>query len=451
VTESAHTASATEEATGPWRCARCGVESSERTCFIIPRRHGRPPRDIRCLTCEQRRLSTKSAGGAAGALGSILFPLVILGGLGGLEHSSLGAVAGLVLMYPAAIVAHELGHASAAWALGLEVGGIAIGHGRVLRTFEIAGLPIRIHQWPLSGCVFLGSESMRFLRTRLWLATLMGPLTNAVLAAASAVWWGPLQSIVGTVPVELWFIINMLLVLSALWPARYQGAWGLQSSDGRALFRIPAKPRSELSLHLYVAPFVRAWFRFDAGDFAGAKPWLERAIDRVPENIVIRVMRSACHLSLGDYAVGRAELSPMLENVSSGPANVRAAVYNNTAFAIFMSNPVSSSVDAQILEAERLSAEAFAMYPCILEYRTMRALLLTATCRPDEALGLLEYIHYEVANGRQRAHREAARAFALKHLGRADEAQDAAKQAVRLNQPMNAMLESLGLPTGVPA
>jgi hypothetical protein len=197
-----------------WRCAQCGVSSTERSCFIVPERFSKPPHYVRCLTCEQRRLTPGAIGGIRGAVSVTLFPVVMLLGLGGAHGWSPWLFLICAVLYPIAIIAHEAGHAVMGGLLGLELGGVGIGYGPVVWKFGIRGLPVQIHAWPFSGRVFLGASSLKVLRTRLWLATLMGPVVNVLLAVGAALWWDPLESLWGTAVVALWFTVNVILVLS---------------------------------------------------------------------------------------------------------------------------------------------------------------------------------------------------------------------------------------------
>jgi hypothetical protein len=125
---------------------------------------------------------------------------------------------------------------------------------------------------------------------------------------------------------------------------------------------------------------------------------------------------------------------------------VRAAIENNTAFALLMSRPSAGYDSDVLLEADRLSANVFALYPCLLPYRSTRSLVLTATGRPHEALEVLAYSHYETAQRIERGHRAIAQAFAFHRLGRAEESRHAATEAVHLNPDNAGILEVLGVP-----
>jgi hypothetical protein len=61
-----------------FRCSRCDTVSAERTCFVFPDRYSKPPRDIRCITCEQRRLRSTTWRNFASALAVIFWPVIFL-------------------------------------------------------------------------------------------------------------------------------------------------------------------------------------------------------------------------------------------------------------------------------------------------------------------------------------------------------------------------------------
>jgi hypothetical protein len=88
------------------------------------------------------------------------------------------------------------------------------------------------------------------------------------------------------------------------------------------------------------------------------------------------------------------------------------------------------------------------MYPCLLEYRSTRTLVLAATNRAEEALRLLEYPLYETASLPQKAQRELARAFALRQQNRLVEAEGAAARALRLEPSVTHHARALGLTPG---
>jgi Zn-dependent protease len=430
-----------------YRCARCGVESAERSCFVVPEPHDKSPHDTRCITCEQARVATGAVEGALGILRTIFVPVMLLvliqRGLGDLTVPILVATC---FMAPISIVAHELGHALAARLVGLEVGAIVIGVGRKLWSGEIFGTAVTLHAWPLSGLTFLGAQSLDFLRTRLWFATLMGPATNALLVVIASANWPDMVASVGVPLLSLWIITNALLALQSLVPRRFSHAGEMLSTDGLALLQIPRSTPEQLESYLFTASLLRAYARFERREYSGARDICLKGLEHAPDNLQLRVLLTACYSYLHKHASSLSLLMPLLKQYANADAGVRAAIENNTAFALLMSRPSAGYDSDMLIEADRLSASAFALYPCVLAYRSTRSLILTATGRPDQALDLLAYPHYATAERIPRGHCAIARAFALHRLGHATESQQAAAEAARLNPDNVGILAVLGVP-----
>src|SRR5262249_1687152 len=149
--------SATARSGASWRCARCGIESPERTCFVIPRGYSVPPQDARCMTCERMAAARMLPWRYFRNQMSLWFLVIVLGSAAHLTVSEiLRAVLTMLLLSPLALVVHELGHLVSARLCGVEVGGVGIGIGRKLWAGSIFGVPVRILAWPLSGRVYVG-------------------------------------------------------------------------------------------------------------------------------------------------------------------------------------------------------------------------------------------------------------------------------------------------------
>jgi tetratricopeptide (TPR) repeat protein len=273
----------------------------------------------------------------------------------------------------------------------------------------------------------------------------MGPMTNALVLAATVIWWQPLESVFGSPAVALWCIVNALLVLFALVPKRVNDLGRLTQTDGLALLTISKKTSEELSIYLFAAPLMRALSRFEDGNYSGARKQVTAALAQAPESVLLRIMQAACSMSDGEYQAGLDAIAPLVSHATSEPANVRAAIYNNAAFGLVMSSIGVADDDPKLLEAERLSAESYRLYPCILEYRSTRALVLTATGRAEESLQLLDYPLFQAATTRQKAQAEVARAFALRQRNRFAEAEVAAATALRLEPSIICVVRSLGV------
>lgn len=428
-----------------FRCARCGVESAEPACFVIPGLDD-SPRYIRCVTCEERRLVPSAAYTLLVILGSIIWPLIYLVAFQkGLHEVGLPVVGFACLLYPTAIIAHELGHAVTAYLVGLEVGPIGLGSGHVVRRFELFGLPIRLHMWPISGRVYLGASSLGWLRTRLWVTTLMGPMTHVLLIAATVIWRPPLESVFGATAVSLWLYVNWILLIVNLMPRHAVKLNRPRMSDGYQLLAIPTKTREQLNIYRISALLTRALFYFEEDNFSRASGLVTQALRRDPDNLSLRLMQVSCYLSEGEYGAALDIVTPIADRAAAEPPLARAAVYNCAAFGLAMSNIGAAADNPRLLEADRLSATAFDMFPCTLDFRLTRALILVATERPLQALQLLDYPLFDTARPRTQAQRAAVQAFAHRRLGGVTEAEDAAALALQLDTKISTILSSLGV------
>lgn len=353
----------------------------------------------------------------------------------------------LLILIPAAIIAHELGHALAAWLLGMEVGLVDIGHGRVVWRLELGAVTTRLRAWPLSGGVHIGASTVRLLRTRAWLVTLMGPITNAACLVLTFLGWQWLAAVVSPAVLLLWVIVNSVVLCAALWPARNGGQGQARASDGLALLKIPFLRPEQLKIYLISALMTRAMVSFEREDFEGAKAWLLKGLERIPLEVGLTANLAACHCLLGQHARAIALLTPLAwglgKHAPAAAARQRAAIYNTLAFALVMTHCGSGGCKVHMDEADRLSAAAFAMFPCVLPYRNTRALVLCVKQRAADALALLDYVHYASATPRQAAEREVVRALAFSALGRLSEARAALDRALGLHAVSRQWLRSL--------
>lgn len=440
-----------EGSTVIYRCGRCGIESPERSCFVFLRRRRDPSRNIRCVQCVLAVSSSRVLLNTYTVLLTFVGPFIYMC-MGAWDDRLKVPIAVQILFgcvaYPVALVAHEAAHALTGILVGLELGGVGFGFGRIVWRFQVRGLPIQLHAWPLSGRVYLGCETLSRLRARVWVTTLMGPLTNVLLALAVAAWWKPLASVMGPPAASTWILVNAAIAFFNLVPRRGAGIGGNSyRSDGLALVQIPRTPDSELDIYRVSALMVRALARFEVEDFVSAQLAFEQAMRRAPDNPHIVLGLSACKISLGRYSEGRELLTPLVERRDLGNP-LRVVVLNNMAFALAMSNGSQVTDVEQWARADLLSGEVMTLFPCVLEYRTTRALVLAGAQQPEQALRLLEYMNYDKGKPRQTSTREAVRAFALRKLGRAEEAERAAALALRLSPGILQDLEVLGFTPG---
>ena len=417
-------------------CARCGVQSPEPTCFVIPDPHSKPPRDTRCLTCEaESRNAAMPRRIVPALLGILFFPFVF-------AHSSAatyptlrdGTVA--ILLLPLVIVVHELGHAIVARVMNLEIGTFVVGVGRELFTADVFGVPVRLRLWPLAGSVVLGIPGGPCPRLRLWSATLAGPAANGLAVFLTVHYWNSIAPAVGWVAPTMWVILNAEIGLANLVPQLLESNGVPRRTDGLALLQIPRETPDAIRLYRVSAPVARAQLRFEQRNYVAALEYAQRAFAKDPSSDLARTTMSACLCRLGEFQSAGELLAPILER-SSAPIYT-AVARNDSAVAAFMANDHSARA-----AADRWSMEAFSTYPCLLAFRSTRAIVLTWIGRPDDALQLLEYKHYECASPSDRGEQAAARALALQSLGRTDEAEKQMAEARKLGTEQLQLIERL--------
>jgi predicted Zn-dependent protease len=187
---------------------------------------------------------------------------------------------------------------------------------------------------------------------------------------------------------------------------------------------------------------------WQAGEFAAAEKICREGLAISPGNPWLTVLLTASQLDRGNFQSAVVALEPL--NRSTQAPELRAAIANNLAFALLLYQRAFGSAESKA-RADELSNTAYSMYPCVLSYRSTRALLLTATGRPHEALALLDYANFDLSEPTDRADREGACAFAFLHLKRESEAQRAVAKCLELFEGRKVILDSLGLMSLLPS
>ena len=405
-----------EHSAASHRCARCGVVSSERTCFHFPTADRRGPRDIRCLTCEAARQRSRLPQTAmlAGLNLAVFVGAFLHTGI----HSPMQmllAWAACILLLPIVLAVHEAGHMLAARALGMDIGCVVVGAGPRLWESEIGNVPIQVNLWPIFGHVAMGLPTERFERLRLWVATAAGPAANLGTVWLSVHFWNLTQLLFGQRLSVFWVLVNALIGVGNLLPFRSNRTERAYRSDGLALMRIPWESSAKLRQSAASASLVRALRRYARRNYTGARSDCLVALDRDPSSDTARCLLSSCLAVEGLLRESREVSERVIDQ--SKIALLVAWAKCNIATAIIMGDDAQSS-----MVADRLSREAYEAFPCFLGIRTDRSLVLTWIGQPERALEILDYVHFERAPTIERAELAAAKAFAFRMLGRFDEA-----------------------------
>jgi hypothetical protein len=274
----------------------------------------------------------------------------------------------------------------------------------------------------------------------------MGPATNLLLAWVTAVWWKPLVTYFGSPAVYLWWTVNLFLGVLQLFPQRFRDTnyFVPVPSDGLALLQIPRWKDEKLEICLYSARLMRALARYEHGDFSGALSLATSALARTPKVVMLRQVQAASYLYAGEYQSGIDVVKPLLSDPATQGAINRASLQVSLAFGLAMSNVGAGAEKPELQEAGRLSGEAVDAFPCLLEFCSTRALVLALTGQAEQALQILDYVHFDTGTPRQRAQRQTARAAAFRSLNSVQEAEEAAALAVQLDRASLKIVQSLG-------
>lgn len=253
--------------------------------------------------------------GIAALLGALIGAAVIDS-----DYWLAAGLASLVWAFASALVAislHEFGHAIVAWLLGGTVTNIRIGTGRRLLRRRLGGTVLVWRAIPTEGWVRFGFLSDRLYRTRTALATLAGPLVNAVLIGAAFAWFRNSPPFRGRPFGWLdWAIVvfataNVFVLIASLTPVM---RLPLFLSDGACLliaaFMNDASVRSRVRYDARQAAEARR----EAGDLTGAEAVLQREVDSVPDDPDLRSARAMVWFWQGRFSEARAEWASLLPN-----------------------------------------------------------------------------------------------------------------------------------------
>jgi len=434
-----------------YRCIQCGIESREASCFAGIATKGPQQFAGTCITCNQSVRPIRPTQMILGVFALVFLPVIFLVAIrGDGDASFLELIIAASLLQPFLVIVHELGHVVTARIVGLEVALLTLGSGKKWGSGKLLNVPFRLYGWPLSGFTYLVTTATRHLRLRLWVTTLMGPVTNMILIAVAVMFWNRLDQVVDSNLLVLWILYNAILVVSSLLPRRSRDYGPQVPSDGMQLLQIPFKTAARVATAFGNTYAGVAFVLFNDADYAGARKVCLKGFQRLPDNPLLSVMLSACQINLGEYEAARLILEPLLNAAPTQDPEIRAAIYNNVALAIWLRDCNNALSQQSTLRADALSDRAYQMYPCVLPHRSTRALLLVATNHPNEALKLLEYSNYERGSSSDQGDQQIARAFALRLLDRLDEANQALAAGLQLNNKRRSWAVTLGLSPSSP-
>ncbi len=300
------------------RCDSCGRPAPEGASFRRVRRGFRCPA---CFARRRQHLWERAVWLVFLALTAVVLVLAARPAWRLAALVPLGAWLFLAML-PVTLLAHEAGHALAAWLLGLRVFSFTLGHGRMLASVRLLGVRWQLRALLNAGTTEVAHPSRRFYRLRHFLVVLAGPLANAALLAAALWWWPPTtlyrRATFGVVAgghfaAALFAWANFLLVVGNLLPLRRRQGGATLKSDGWVLLTTPFSRRAtvEASHALY---FARRgdeclWLGF----YAEALAWYERGLALYPDKIINTCGVALARLALQQFDEARQGLEGLLE------------------------------------------------------------------------------------------------------------------------------------------
>jgi tetratricopeptide (TPR) repeat protein len=315
------------------RCDVCGREAPGGAWFRVPGESPRSPPTHRCPACFARKekpprhplLYLFLAGTMLGYAAVVVAPAGHFGWLL-LNVSLFFALLGLV------VFAHELGHALAAWLLGLRVFTVRLGSGPLLASATLGGTEWVVGAVLSHGATVVGHPNLRAARLKNFLVTLAGPAVNGAFLVAAFCWRPPSAlweqvlgwfSEPGLLVLPLFAAANGLSLMTSLTPIAFDEAGKDIGTDGQQLLELPYLSEADLT-KMHAAYFhLEGRICEQADRREEALGWYERGLEHYPDDEANALGAAWVLLGLGEFEKARRRLAPLLAREDLGE-NCRA-------------------------------------------------------------------------------------------------------------------------------
>ncbi len=367
------------------KCHTCGLESEVKQAFMCEK--GLFGTRCYCPTCAEKRHRNEVL------LYFVAFPLLSAVFYWSVPGSFLAqffaAISAMLLMNVPLIVLHEMSHAGMARLVKFRVFSIKIGLGRPFFQAKLAGFPWYVTPFPLGGVTLVGSPPVPFYRLKLWLIVLAGPLLHALLLWASFGWltanaWRDWFDPWLYQAVQLFFLANLVILLTNLWPRRVWLASGILATDGLQLLRIPFMQPAELQaqyLSYYVSAAMAA---FEKNDLQTAVCTIKQGLDLDSSHPLALNVLGAIYAQKMEYGLARQIFLDLLTR-DTLDSSIKFAVMNNVAYCnVLLDDP------ALLDEADSFSQAAYAQVPWQPAFASTRGLVLARLGQVDTGLSMMK-------------------------------------------------------------
>ncbi|HKC13793.1 MAG TPA: site-2 protease family protein [Vicinamibacteria bacterium] len=335
-----------------------------------------------------------------------------------------------IALYPLiliiSIVLHEAGHAVVARAVGLQVPRVQIGIGRPVARRQWGQTMVVLNAFPLMGLTYLGAQSLKGLKGRLWVSIAAGPAVTLAIIASTLAWREGLH--VGDIAlpyaaVASRFSLRELVGFSNLWmlvlnlvPLPLFRSRGIQRNDGGQLFKVPFLSVPQLEVYRVVTVLLDVQESSERDDHEGARRKLEAALIRFPGSWTLLNAQAFLQIKLELLIEARASLLNLLQAEPPYP-EMRWAARNNLAWVDYRLRE-----DEFRDEADAHSEAVFRLYKNVPWAMGTRGAVLSWLGRDKEALPLLKRAYSANSELSMRALNAAGLAIVLANLGRTREA-----------------------------
>lgn len=407
------------------KCDACGLESDFSAAFFKERKAFRKSFQKYCPHCWIRRCH-KTAGWPQIAL--------FLGGITGFVLNWFSVCPDLAqalitlflfnLSFILSIIPHELGHAIAAWLLGMRVFNVVFGSGKQVFKFHLFGALFSFHWLPIGGLTRVAPKSLHWWRVKFLLMVLAGPAANAIIALTILY----ISRHRGGVPLpaQLFLIANAVVFVTNLIPRHLRGR-NLNSDGLLILGAFFEKPEKTQQSHV-------TWFLLEAAvrrdkykDPEGAAEWCKKGLALYPNDVHLLNMSGALCLDRCDYAEARERFMALLQPASALPG-WRFIVLNNIAYADALTG------DPSLLpEADAYSEEAYRNIPWVASAIGTRGTVLVEMGRYEEGIRFLKESVEKHTQPRNKALNACHLSIAHARLGDCEQAYKYIKLACQLD------------------
>jgi hypothetical protein len=427
-------------------CRVCGAKSAWAKGFVTSRTLLRGSHTV-CLTCRLYRRKYQDVYVSWGTWAALVL-LAAYWLTASLASAVLFALALYAISY-VAVVAHELGHAATALAVGFRVPAFSLGGGLHVKILSWRDTFVLLGPSPIEGLVTLHPPTGRHYRKKMALVLLAGPSVNLLCAwlglyLTDEIGFTHLGSAMGSI----WIGVHVALLFNLL-PLVWNGSFGPLRSDGLQLLdllslrhedierRVADARAAEAIIAFYYGAFDRAYAifapRLDAGDVHGRERVLATAV-------LIGAGRTHDAIALTRRYLGSGE----------GTLEERATLMNNLAWALV--DPTHTApTPAELAEAEELSARALEVLPMANAVRGTRGAVLVAKGLYRDAVEILSDKRFRLEPPPTRATVKASLALALAGAGDTAAALRILEAAAKLdasNAQVAKARERISLPAG---